>query len=349
MCIWCRIERGYVKNKRVRCQKDTRGACRNSHKDVLTRENWSMSEPEAVSSESETNQTPEEESNRMRSGEAQIRGRLERAHRRRVAVIVVPGVLGVALFLLLPYLLDLLFLPQDALDPQDKWHRQELFDQQAMLNQYKTVGWFLAVGLFLASGSGVVLMYLQTGFRTPARQALDDEHYYPGFGVVEDETRSEFRKEVLRRLSSLESTGQATAGGLSSEAANEIVGTVQRRIEEAAIGQYLDDVRSSLKKQEDVGLILRSGERLEDTIRRLREELYALRRRGNINLLFGIVVALVGMSLLGYFVLPSSIDGNQEADFIQQFLPRLSLVLVVEVFAYFFLRLYPGCCMSCPV
>ena len=274
-----------------------------------------MSEPGTAPSESETNEPSVEGGNATRSGEARILWRLERAHRRRVAVIVVPAVLGITLLLLV------LFLPGLWFGASEK-----------VL--------FLVYVLLLTSGSGIVLMYLQTGFRAPAQQALDEEHDYKGLRVPEDKTLLGFREDVLQRLASLESTGRTTADQLSPEAASELVRTVQHRIEKAAADQYLDDIRSSVKNQEDIKLVLSSGERLEETIRRLRDELYALRRRGNINLFFGIVVALIGMTLLGYFVLASSGDEEEHVDFIERFLPQVSLVLVVEVFAYFFLRLY---------
>ncbi|NVM23975.1 MAG: hypothetical protein HWN68_19625, partial [Desulfobacterales bacterium] len=65
-------------------------------------------------------------------------------------------------------------------------------------------------------------------------------------------------------------------------------------------------------------------------------------RRGNLNLVLGILTTVSGLVLLGYFVInlePSEAEANY-VDFVRHFIPRLSLVVFVELFAYFFLRLY---------
>lgn len=74
---------------------------------------------------------------------------------------------------------------------------------------------------------------------------------------------------------------------------------------------------------------------------RLREEIYSLTRRGNINLAIGGATSLFAIGILSYVVLtaptPQNIDGITIA---MHYIPRLSLVLFIEVFSYFFLRLY---------
>ena len=74
--------------------------------------------------------------------------------------------------------------------------------------------------------------------------------------------------------------------------------------------------------------------------RRLVEEIGALARRGNVNLIIGTLTTLIAVILLGYIVL----QGESEAAPWQSLLPtytlRLSLVVFVELFAFFFLRLY---------
>jgi len=76
------------------------------------------------------------------------------------------------------------------------------------------------------------------------------------------------------------------------------------------------------------------------TLQRLSAEVSALGRRGNLNLVIGIVTTVAGLALLGYFVVlqaPSTVD---VPSFVMHFIPRLSLVIFVELFAFFFLRLY---------
>lgn len=126
--------------------------------------------------------------------------------------------------------------------------------------------------------------------------------------------------------------------------------------------QLVSELRSRLRQEASATLLeeLRAGhdkaitrsERIHDveqqhaqTIGRLREELYALSRRGNLNLSIGIITTISGLFLLGAFVIGNSFIPSRNTPatleaFLIEFLPRLSLVLLIEVFAYFFLSLY---------
>ena len=71
---------------------------------------------------------------------------------------------------------------------------------------------------------------------------------------------------------------------------------------------------------------------------RLYKEIDALSRRGNLNLSLGILTTIIGLGILGYFVLEIDSIPEDKMAFIAYFLPRLSLVILIEVFAYFFLN-----------
>lgn len=75
------------------------------------------------------------------------------------------------------------------------------------------------------------------------------------------------------------------------------------------------------------------------TVNRLERELLDQARRGNVNLVLGIATTLAGVGILGYSVFQAPI-AQSSIELTSHFLPRLSLVILIEVFAYFFLRLY---------
>jgi hypothetical protein len=93
---------------------------------------------------------------------------------------------------------------------------------------------------------------------------------------------------------------------------------------------------------EKAAATLSAEEPISPTIRRLNGEIADLGRRGNINLVIGILTTVVGVSILGYVVFyTSSADGE---DFgwksgVHTVL-RVSIALFIQTFAYFFLRLY---------
>jgi hypothetical protein len=76
---------------------------------------------------------------------------------------------------------------------------------------------------------------------------------------------------------------------------------------------------------------------------RLGGEVSALGSRANINLIIGNAISFIGIAVLGYFVFTFPKDmlaKGKEIELGVYFISRLSLVVFIEIFAYFFLRLY---------
>lgn len=76
------------------------------------------------------------------------------------------------------------------------------------------------------------------------------------------------------------------------------------------------------------------------SLARLETEISEVRRRGGINLAMGMSITLVGLGILGYAVYTAPSMQAPSAELATYFFPRLSLALITEMFAYFFLRLY---------
>lgn len=76
------------------------------------------------------------------------------------------------------------------------------------------------------------------------------------------------------------------------------------------------------------------------SLARLEAEISEVRRRGGINLAMGMSITLIGLGILGYAVYAAPPVQSSPSELAAYFLPRLSLALVTEMFAYFFLRLY---------
>lgn len=72
------------------------------------------------------------------------------------------------------------------------------------------------------------------------------------------------------------------------------------------------------------------------TISRITKEIVTTNKRINVNLIIGILFAVVGILIL-YSFREIEIKSNQD---LYKYIPKLSLVLFIEVFAYFFLNLY---------
>lgn len=205
------------------------------------------------------------------------------------------------------------------------------------------------LGLFSISIAAFLWFYLQTGlkFRT---KSLDS-------GIYKDDEipmiRMEFERQAVRfhdrierlsvELNEIRTAGEEkrlAEGLLSEEERLKLVESLTRKLH----SETADKVLSQLRKQITDSDLSRTAienftEGFGSTIDRLRAELAALTRRGNLNLVLGILTTVIGLAILGYFVFNYTSTGDP-TEMISSFLPRLSLVIFIEVFAYFFLRLY---------
>lgn len=78
----------------------------------------------------------------------------------------------------------------------------------------------------------------------------------------------------------------------------------------------------------------------EDSILRLEREVASLSKRANLNLVIGVLTTAVAVVLLTYMVLggtPKGIELNSLANY---YIPRISVAVFIEIFSFFFLRLY---------
>ena len=83
----------------------------------------------------------------------------------------------------------------------------------------------------------------------------------------------------------------------------------------------------------------------EKTESRISQEIASLSRRGNINLIIGGFIALSGIAILTGFILSHKESQTQDIQLqvgllVVYWMARLSLVSLIEIFAFFFLRIY---------
>jgi len=77
----------------------------------------------------------------------------------------------------------------------------------------------------------------------------------------------------------------------------------------------------------------------DDIVYRLENEINRLNRRGGVNLVLGAFIAFCGILYLGFSV-TNPFNTNDKLEYILHMAPKLSFVIVIELFAYFFLKLY---------
>jgi hypothetical protein len=79
---------------------------------------------------------------------------------------------------------------------------------------------------------------------------------------------------------------------------------------------------------------------LKATKLRLLDEVSALTRRGNLNLVIGGFTTIIAVVLLGYVVLTAESVPLTVDSFLWHYAPRLTISIFIQIFSFFFLKLY---------
>lgn len=73
---------------------------------------------------------------------------------------------------------------------------------------------------------------------------------------------------------------------------------------------------------------------------RINGELTRLRKSANLNLVIGTLITICAIFALGFEVFNNEIEFSNTTKLLSHYIPRLSIIVFVEIFAFFFLKLY---------
>lgn len=141
------------------------------------------------------------------------------------------------------------------------------------------------------------------------------------------------RKEVEKLSNNQIKYSQAE---LSEGQQEELIQEIKKKI----AGRLILDASLDLKKDiQNIREQVSINDHYENMVIRIKSEIDRVNRRGGSNLGIGSVIALFGMFYLGYAV-ANQPGSNNMVEYVIHMIPRISFVLVIEIFAYFFLKLY---------
>lgn len=208
---------------------------------------------------------------------------------------------------------------------------------------------FLLISVFSLS-----LIYLQSGGKTTKSQEAEDEIYQQRKQIlhlkdISDNSLAEIN-ELKKQLEKYQSEN-----GLTAEDKLKIIDDTVSKTSIESIESIFKNETSKMKELLEKSL---GYEQLKSSVEHIKKRLYReiadLRLRSNINLLIGMSITAGGLYLLWTTV--SMVDASQllkelasegtesNSKFLKNLLlpllPRIMLVIFVEIFAYFFLRLY---------
>lgn len=197
------------------------------------------------------------------------------------------------------------------------------------------------MGIAVSGGVYFMMKYLQKGNSPSSLKELDElrQQVAKLRNAIShpDEKSEKYIEELKCQVDKIRSAQM----GISEEQQKELVLKLSESVKNRAANDVLEEIKKKIAKEEKEKIryeLVQS--QCKATIGRLKEELFSLSKRGNLNLSIGIMITVVGLGLLGIFVIsfePIKIDLTT---FLIEFFPRISLVLLIEIFAYFFLSLY---------
>jgi len=202
----------------------------------------------------------------------------------------------------------------------------------------------VGAGLVLYGTGFVLLLYLRGGLRplTTRQAALEGETSVRLMRVADELQYTAHRLEgtlagLQKRLEAVEKA----AVGFPAGDKESVLATLRSDVQATLVSDLAKDLEKryadSIVNEAQVKQI-RAG--IEGTSHRLRSEINALSRRGNLNLVFGTLTTVVAVGLLAYMVFTAHIQPVDMASVLAHFIPRISTAAFIEIFSFFFLQLY---------
>lgn len=186
---------------------------------------------------------------------------------------------------------------------------------------------FVVVGtISFVFGAGLLLYrYLQSGLIKSSISNIESET------SLRNELE-ELRFEVMR-LRKKSSTDN------NSEDLNEMINSI---LNNTLTEEFISDKIDNVFKEQAIenSRIRQFYQDFEDLSYRIQGELSRLRRSANLNLVIGTLTTTMAIIALGFEVFKNDLNFANSVELLSHYLPRLSLVIFIEIFAFFFLKLY---------
>ena len=150
--------------------------------------------------------------------------------------------------------------------------------------------------------------------------------------VLQDEALRVRVAELTVKINAL----SLSSSGLDVKVKSELIASLVEQIKLESVASLISLTSDGIEQKYRRHGIER---RFDQMASRLHLETVDLARRGNVNLTLGIVTTLAGLIVLSVAVFQTPVAAESTV-LLAYFIPRVTLVILIEVFAYFFLQLY---------
>jgi hypothetical protein len=143
--------------------------------------------------------------------------------------------------------------------------------------------------------------------------------------------------EELKKLNEKINENKVPDIGLTENDRTDIIHTIKNRIDATITEDFIKAIEEKFMPMAfDISYLDEIKLRCEETKNRLRVEIESLSRRGNLNLVIGSITTLLAAGVLAYVVLNQKPTDQGLNSLLWHYVPRLSVVIFIEVFAFFF-------------
>ncbi len=217
--------------------------------------------------------------------------------------------------------------------------------EMTTLPQFTTL---LPAALIMVSVSVFLLNYLKSGQLLGEKKNVNEELMRQELYMLRDELKnsSNYSRHSEKLFEEVELLKESLLNRgreheiLSEEEKHEIITSLKKDILKNASENLLLEIEEKYSKE------IRKDKYISDLRKqclqvreRLTKEIDSLGRRGNLNLVIGVITTVAAVSVLATTVL----SGNHTLtanELIAYYAPRLTLSIFIEIFAFFFLKLY---------
>lgn len=178
----------------------------------------------------------------------------------------------------------------------------------------------------------VVLGFLMKAMIQYVNKDVGSDKVKQGGGITDDELNK--IKQDLKKLKEVADNLEGVK--ISAADGDKLIADVKKRIVGNTIMLAQDSLKEDISKYKSRINLDKTSDEMVD---RLQKEITRLNRRGGVNLVVGTVMAVLGITCMAVIVLNSQPPTNL-MPYLLHMIPKVSFVLLVEIFAYFFLKLY---------
>lgn len=197
------------------------------------------------------------------------------------------------------------------------------------LNKIDFVIYQMITVAFIMAGVGSLLYwYLQSG---KVKSSLDI---------------STFNQDVLKELSEMRvELFKLKKNKGDNESKDDLNLLVRNYIEDTLTDDFILNKVSNVYSEHSISMY--QSEKLSNSFSKLSiridNELNSLNKKANINLIIGAITTICAIVPLAIDILGNTVSYEDYVALMSHYIPRLTLIVFIEVFAFFFLKLYKTC------